>query len=239
MPLNWHLGEKDFFAGMPEEKKAFLDLAIRRDLKKNDMVFYEDDPGESCFYLQTGLVKIFKAALVDKEPIYFLRRSGEMFGLAEVIDAKARKANAQAIAPCVLYETGKDRFEKFLAEHHQAARKIIKVMGRRLRFLGDQIESLMCCDVGTRLVRLLLYLSYEEFGPGKTHQTPIIVPVCLTQEQMASMSGCCQQTVSETLKRLQEENLITIRRKKITILNPQEFMKRAGYNPIYRSSQMN
>jgi len=59
----------------------------------------------------------------------------------------------------------------------------------------------------------------------------------LSQEQMASMSGCCQQTVSETLKRLQEKNLITIRRKKITILNPQGLMKRATNYPELLAAQ--
>lgn len=28
---NWHQGEKDFLAGMPDEKEVFFDLAVRRD----------------------------------------------------------------------------------------------------------------------------------------------------------------------------------------------------------------
>jgi hypothetical protein len=37
MQIHWHLREPDFFEGLPEEKQAFLALAKRRALKKNEI----------------------------------------------------------------------------------------------------------------------------------------------------------------------------------------------------------
>jgi CRP-like cAMP-binding protein len=51
--------------------------------------------------------------------------------------------------------------------------------------------------------------------------------VALTQEQMAAMTGSCQQTVSEFLKRFQEEGLVRVGRKKITILDPLKLLEKA------------
>lgn len=220
MPTSWHLREQDFFVGLATEKQAFMVLAKRRDLKKNGVVFFEDDPGDSCFYLESGLIKIFKITPDGKEPIFFIRRQGEFFGLAEVMEAKSRKANAQAITPVVLHEIGKKNFNDLLACHYPLARRVIEVLGRRLRYLGEQVENLMSCDVSTRLAKLLVYLSYDQLTDEDSWVRPAQIPVSLTQEQLAAMVGSTQQTVSEMLKNFQEEGLIAISKRQITILNP-------------------
>ncbi|MEW6670449.1 MAG: Crp/Fnr family transcriptional regulator [Thermodesulfobacteriota bacterium] len=220
METHWHLYEKDFFWDLPVEKEKFLSLSTRRSLKKNEFVFYEEDPGESCFYLEKGTVKIFRVTALGKEPIFFVRKAGEMFGLAEVIDAKERKCNAQALTPSVLHEINKENFEFLLSQYHSLSKKVIKVLGRRLRYLGEQIENLMVCDVTTRMLKLLFYLCCNNLLDRASLSKPIKVPISLTQEQMASLTGSCQQTVSETLKELQQNGLIRISKKEITLLNP-------------------
>ncbi|MDF1593124.1 MAG: Crp/Fnr family transcriptional regulator [Desulfobacterales bacterium] len=222
METHWHLYEKDFFWDLPVEKEKFLSLSTKRSLKKNEFVFFEEDPGESCFYLEKGTVKIFRVTALGKEPIFFVRKAGEMFGLAEVIDAKERKCNAQALTPSVLYEINKENFEFLLSRYHSLSRKVIKVLDRRLRYLGEQIENLMVCDVATRMLKLLFYLCCNSLidRASLTLNKPIKVPINLTQEQMASLTGSCQQTVSETLKELQQSGLIQISKKEITLLNP-------------------
>ena len=100
----------------------------------------------------------------------------------------------------------------------------MKVLGRRLRYLGEQIENLMVCDVNTRMLKLLFYLCSNSLLDRACLTQPIKVPITLTQEQMASLTGSCQQTVSETLKQLQDAGLISISKKEITLLNPLEII---------------
>lgn len=226
METHWHLRENDFFWDLPAEKEEFISLATRKSLKKNDFIFYEEDPGKSCFYLETGAVKIFRVTTLGKEPIFFVRKAGEMFGLAEVIDAKERKCNAQTLTSCVLYEINRENFEFLLSRYHSLSRKVIKVLGRRLRYLGEQIENLMVCDVTTRMLKLLFYMCCNSLLDRASLTRPIKVPINLTQEQMASLTGSCQQTVSESLKELQQIGLIQISRKEITLLNPRQIINR-------------
>ncbi len=226
MQLHWHLGEEDFFKNLPTEKSEFLSLSVRRPLKKHSLIFAEDEPANSCFYLEEGSVKITRITLWGKEPIIFVRKAGELFGLAEVIEGKKRKCNAQAISSCILYEIKRNDFEDLLSRHYLLARQVIEVLGRRLRYLAEQVENLMVCDVSTRLLKLFLYLSYPKLVDLDSANSSIIVPVSLTQEQLAACTGSCQQTVSETLKALQDDGLIRISKKQITILKPLEIMDR-------------
>jgi CRP-like cAMP-binding protein len=222
----WHLGEEDLFKGFPAEKVAFKSLCVKRCMKKGEFIFYEDDPGDSCFYLEEGLVKIFRVTTMGKEPILMIRKAGEIFGLAEAIGGYDRKANAQAIRPCVLYGIEKEAFDRYLSQNHAITRRIMTVLGRRLRYLGEQVANLMVCDVTTRLLKHLVYSCYPRLLDAEEWDRPITFCLDLTQEQIASMTGSCQQTVSETLRKLQEEGLILVSGREITLLNPLQIIER-------------
>ncbi|MBI5248629.1 MAG: Crp/Fnr family transcriptional regulator [Desulfomonile tiedjei] len=222
----WHLSEQDFFLGLPNEKLAFLSLAVKREVKKNSIIFAEGDRGDYCYYLETGSVKVFRATMVGKEPIFWVRKPGDLFGLAEVIDGKERICTAQTLSPCFIYEIHRADFEKILARYPTVSRKVVAVLGRRLRYLCEQVENLMVWDVTSRLSRLLVYLGFNHLMNLNPNDEPVSFPVSLTQEDLAAMTGSCQQTVSETLKKLQQEGLVRVSKKEITIVKPLELLKR-------------
>ncbi|MBI5249225.1 MAG: Crp/Fnr family transcriptional regulator [Desulfomonile tiedjei] len=222
----WHLSEQDFFADLPDEKRDFLSFARKLELKKNAIIFAEGDPGDYCYYLDTGSVKIYRATMMGKEPIFWVRKPGDLFGLAEVIDGKERICTAQTLARSTVYEIHRKDFEQILARYHAMSRKVIAVLGRRIRYLCEQIENLMVCDVTSRVSRLLVYLSFNHLMNLKIEDAPVSFPLTLTQEDIAAMTGSCQQTISETLKGLQEEGLIRVSRREITIMNPLEMLER-------------
>lgn len=145
--VHWHLNENKFFDGLPEEKKLFLALSVRHEFRKRDFIFLEGDPGDVCFWLERGLVKIFRSSLTGKEPTFFLRRAGEMFGLAEVMDGNHRKCHAQALSSCTVFSIGKADFERLLSEHYPLTRRVITALGRRLTWgTGRKSNGMRCCD---------------------------------------------------------------------------------------------
>ncbi len=225
---DWHLSEADFFNDLPAEKEAFMSYSKRKEYGKGAIIFLEEEPGCSCFYVEKGIIKIFKTTVQGKEPIFFLREKGEIFGIAEVIDAKDRKANAQTLTPCVLMEIQKKDFETLLTDYPSFAKTIIQILGRRIRYLGQTIENLITCDVTTRLAKLLVYLCVNNLSDHESWVNPVLVPISLTQEQMADMTGSCQQTISETLSYFQKQKLIKIHKKQITILNPLVLLSNAA-----------
>lgn len=63
-----------FFDGLEQEKALFLSRATRLCLKKGERLFSRGDPGDACYYMEKGLVRIFGVAGDGKEPMFFLRR---------------------------------------------------------------------------------------------------------------------------------------------------------------------
>jgi CRP-like cAMP-binding protein len=224
---NWHMEVHDFFHDMEEVRDQFCSLSTRKTYLKNEVIFFEEEFSSSCFYLEKGIVKIFKISLSGKEPIFFMRHQGEMFGLAEVVNNKKRKCNAQTLTECTLHVLTKPDFEKLVQSSPQFALRVISTLGTRIRYLGEQIESLMVCDVGTRLAKLLVYLVFNQLNDPASWERPVEIEKRLTQDQMASMTGSCQQTISETLKVFQAEGLIELKKRRIIIQNPLALLSKA------------
>lgn len=225
MKNTWHLSEQGFFADLSEEvQAAFFDVAQCRLFKKNEFVFHEGDESKHCYYLKKGSIRIFHFTELGKEPTIFLRNTGELFGLAEIINSTPRQCNAQAIVPSELFAVEKTDFEQLMSQHYQLARKIMNVLGRRLRYLGEQMENLMICDVNTRILKMMLYLVHHAFEKSDPEQ-PVTVPLNLSQNQIASMTGSCQQTVSNAIKKMNETGLIRLEKRLLTIDNPAKLME--------------
>ena len=134
MDTFWHLEKEDFFKGIDEAKSAFLKNAQRLELSKNEMVFLEGDAGDSCFYIESGLIRIFCMDRAGKEMTFSLRMKGEIFGISEVLNNSPRKASAQTASASVLYAINRQDFESMLQEHYPLARSVITLLGRRLRY---------------------------------------------------------------------------------------------------------
>ena len=211
----WYLQDRDFFAGLEEQRQRFLQRAIRKTLPKNDIVFFEGDTGDSCFYVASGLVRIFSITDSGKESIFFLRRPGELFGLSEVLNAFPRRANAQTLMPTELYVMPSVEFDRLLAEDYVLARRVITMLGSRVRYLGD------------RLSNLLISLVYDLLPDAEAWAKPVALPVRISQEQLASMTGSTQPTVSDLLQKLHKAGLITIAHRQITICNPLHLLAHA------------
>lgn len=223
--IAWQFAGKDFFWQLPLEKKAFICFSTIRKVKKNESIFLEGNSANSVFYLEEGKVRIFRSSPSGKETIVFIRQPGEIFGLAEVIGRHERVFNAQAITPCRLCEVRSKEFEMLLQRHYPLAQRVIEELGRRLRYLGEQMDSLMISDVYTRLLKLLICISCHNVTDKHEMTRPILVSLKLTQEQIAAMIGSTQQTVSATLRNLKQDGLIEISGKEITLLEPQKIFE--------------
>ena len=227
------LQKMSFFEGLEEERSLFFSKAIRHELKKGSSLFSRNEQVTNCYYLEKGLVKIYDVTESGKEPIFFLRRTGEMFGLAEIFSGDKRMINAQVLVPSVVYSMDKENFKEFIQQNFSIAERVINVLGNRLRFLGEHISGLTTMTVRERLLRLLLYLLYDNFPRNEEEwDTQLSIHLPVSQEQMAAMIGSTQPTVSSTLQQIQIEGIFTIVRGNIEFSSLKDFVDKVENSNI-------
>ena len=215
----WHFEKENFFEGLAEEKEAFLALTQRKELKKNESVFLEGDAGTTCFYIESGLVRIFGESSGGKESTLFLRQAGEIFGLAEIMSLTPRAVSAQALCASVIHTISQANFERLLREHFTLVRRVISILGQRLRYMGTHLTN-QNEDVSHRLAFLLITIAYDNLKEREDWETPCPLPHAISQSQLATMIRSTQPTVSAALQEFRNKGLVTTQEHRIVLLNP-------------------
>jgi len=219
MDTFWHFEKEKFFEGLENEKNAFFALALRRELKKNESVFLEGDAGTTCFYIESGLVRIFGETPCGKESTLFLRQAGEIFGLAEIMNRTPRAVSAQALCASTIHIITQADFERLLREHFTLVRRVISILGRRLRHMGMHLTN-QNENVFRRLAFLLITIAYEKLMERTDWETPCPLPHAISQNQLATMMRSTQPTVSAALQEFKNKGLIDTQGHRIVLRNP-------------------
>ena len=196
------------------ELAAVRAAACRRHIERDDILFYEGDPGNVLYVLLEGKIRI---ALLDNEGrqvILGTIKSGEFFGEMALFDPKTkRSASAIAVSSCQLLELRGPDFLEVLHHHPNISISVIRAMGNRLRKANRRIGNLIFLDSYHRVARYLLDLRDE----GRNLADGSILLRRPKQADVAATVGVTRETVSRILHELHNQGLITMTRTHIII----------------------
>ncbi len=105
-------------------------------LKKNEILFEEDSPGQSMFIVLDGFLKIYR---MNQE--IAIRSSGDFFGEMALIDYKPRSASVKTIDESSLLEINRNVYEKYIANNPEAILTILKSLSDRSRTDLDLLDG--------------------------------------------------------------------------------------------------
>jgi len=107
-----------------------------------EILFREEDPGESMYVILSGEVYIEK-----ENTVIALRSRGEYFGEMTLIEDKPRSATITAVKETRLLEIFKDQFLVHFASNPQTLMSFLKTISERSR------ENLKALDQGMRILK--------------------------------------------------------------------------------------
>lgn len=167
--------------------------------KKGEVIFREGMECPGVFIVGSGLVRIYKSGPGGKEHVLHIVGPGETFAEVAAIGGFACPAHAEAIAAtrCALLPL--DLFRQALQEEHQLCLDMMAGMAIWVRQLVGLIEDLVLRDAAGRLARYLL----DAVPDGKD-----AVALPTLKRHVASHLNLTSETLSRTLRRLQEAGLI-------------------------------
>jgi CRP/FNR family transcriptional regulator len=184
---------------------------------KNELIFTEGDKYRGFYIVLKGKVKVFKLSPEGKESVINIIPPLELFAEVPLFEGYPEyPVNAQTLEESVLFFIpGKD-FIDFTYNNPHISLKIISGFAKKLHILTRRIESLTLSDVPNRLAKYII----EEYD--KSHKVIMSRPFILltiSKSTLAGYLGTISETLSRTLKKLQDENVIEVKGKKIFIIN--------------------
>src|SRR5256885_14432403 len=89
-----------FAALEPEARQRVIAAAVPRTYRKGQLLFVENDPGESLIVVKRGAVMVFRTAPTGERAVLTVVRPPDVLGEVALLDGAARSASAEAIEAC-------------------------------------------------------------------------------------------------------------------------------------------
>lgn len=203
------------FSGLTEEQLAEIArLILYRRYQKGRIIFMEGEPGEAIFLLTSGRVKIYKQDEEGREQILHYISPGEIFAEVVLFDGGAYPANAGVVEDSEIGLIKNSDMDALIMGHPEIALSMLKIMSRRLRFSQHQIMELALKDTTRRTAGILLQLALEH---GKPTDRGLLIPLNLTNQELASIVGTSRETVNRILGEFRRGKAVTVTRQDIYV----------------------
>jgi len=179
------------------------------ELDEGMSLFCQGDDVISFYLVLNGKMKLFRVSPEGKEKIVDIVSQGETFAEALMFtDQPHYPVNATALTPCTVLGINGLHFKTMLRESVDTCFLLMGCMSFRLRALIQEIDTL---SLNTGTMRIVAYLLQNAHGDSDEFELDIAKSV------IASRLSVKPETFSRILKNLHEQNILTIRGRKVTI----------------------
>ena len=204
------------FKGLPQSQLEKIEkIAVKKNFKKGELVFLENDEGNGFYIVAQGRVKIYKVSMEGKKQILHILGQGEPFGEVPVFSGGVFPANAQVLEKCSLIFFPRKAFIQLISENIPIVLNMLGVLSMRLRQFTVQVENLSLKEVPGRLAGYLLLLAKEQ-------QSKDLIQLNISKGQLASLLGTIPETLSRIFSKMNDRGLIEVEGRSIKILNTDE-----------------
>lgn len=204
------------FTGLPAEDLAAIAAFLQvQTLAKGDYLFHEGEPSRGFYLVQSGAINVHRVNATGKEQVIHVFRAGESFAEAALASPTGYPADARAVEPSTVLVIPKGPMLDLIGRRPDLAVRMLGSMSAHLRVLVGMLDDLTLKDVETRLLNWLVKHSrHAAGGAGAVIQLPG------TKRVLAAELGTSSETLSRTLARLRDQQLITVAAKTITVHHP-------------------
>jgi len=183
--------------------------ATRVKFRANEVVFFQDDPGDAIYIVEEGRIEISVVSANGKKLTLNEMRPGDFLGEIAALDGGLRTATATSLSTSVLTKIDAMAFKECLQEHGPLGVVIIEILCARLRWVSQQVEDLALHDIEGRLASKLLLL-HEKFADdhGILH---------VSQNELADFIGGTRESTNKFLRQWQQNGVIELSRRSIRV----------------------
>lgn len=207
------------FSALDETSLKNISSALsERDFKKNEYIFYEDEPANAFGIVIKGRVKIVKHSLEGKEVIIRIIPEKHIFGEVAMFDNLPYPASAIAMEDSKILMFEKATFLAVIKKEPSIAWEIIMDLSRKLRDASQALKEVASERVERRIASLLLRLG-EYYGEKKGSAIELKFPI--TRQEIADMCGTTVETAIRIMSRFTKEGIIETEKGTIKILTPE------------------
>jgi CRP/FNR family transcriptional regulator, cyclic AMP receptor protein len=205
----FNLDKIPLFAGLNDRQRFWLHNRLYlRSFPEGVDVIVTGPPGEVVFIILSGTMKVYIPQPDGTDVIVSILGPGDPVGEMSVVDQAGRSANVITLEKSTVLWMNRNDFQEALLTMPPLSQNLLRVLSSRLRYSTAHIQSLAALDVNKRVVRQLLAFA-ERYG-HKNDRNEILIPIRLTQGDMAELVGASRKRVNQAMVVLKRKGWIAI-----------------------------
>jgi CRP/FNR family transcriptional regulator len=225
-----NLSELCFPHGMNSDDLDKLDTVVEqhKPIHKNDFLFREGDTSTSVYAVRSGSIKIIVESPNGDEQIVGFHLPGELLGLDGFMNGK-HTCTAIALETTSVCAIPLEKLEGLCTAvpslHHQMHR----IMGKEVTEEHKMLLMLGKMNAEEKVATFLLSISRRM---EERHWKATEFVLSMPRQDIANYLGLAVETVSRLFAHYQEEGVIQVDRRRISILNMQRLKEIVGESKV-------
>jgi CRP-like cAMP-binding protein len=220
------VGSHSCFGQLTDSQRlALINVGRQTTLSSTTILFQHGDPYRGFYLVISGTAQTYRLSPDGRMLVLRVLQPTESFAespLFEQGDSATHMATAETLEESRMLFIPKRPFRRFAAENPQVYPKLLQMLGNRLRGAVRQIDALSLQDVQQRLAG---YLMRQVSGEEKNRATAPTVELDVPKAVLAAKLGTVPETLSRTLTRLEQRNLIRSEASKIVLTGMSELRR--------------
>jgi CRP/FNR family transcriptional regulator, cyclic AMP receptor protein len=195
-------------SGLPGRLAADLFVGAKPvKLAADEVLFLAGDPGDGCYRVEDGLLKVAMVSRTGNERILAFLGAGAIVGELSMIDGRPRSASVVAVRPATLSFLSHGAFEAFAQKHPDVYKSLVTILSTRLRETDVVVAAGSFLPLKGRVASTLLELA-ENFGQD-VGSGRIVIRQKIGQSDIAAMAGIARENVSRILNDWKRRKLVS------------------------------
>ena len=152
--------------------------------KKGSVIYEESTKMKGCYFVYSGILKVYQTGREGKEQIIKFEQAGDLFGFRSVISYEPACTSVKTLSDTILCYISGTALLDLLKTNPGFAYEMIQIACKELGESNRYIRDIAQKSVKKRLAEILVMLA-EETSPGKIWEISSAQP----QKQL---SACCR-----------------------------------------------
>lgn len=215
------LADVELFSSLESDvRQRIMGAAVPRSYRKRQLLFVENDPGESLIMLRSGAVAVFRTSPSGERAILTVLRSPEVLGEVSLLDGLPRSTSAEAIEDTTALALSRNSFLDLVHVNPRILDAVLRSLGGLIRRLTEQSADHIFLDLPGRVAKALVRLAGS--NPAR------MVTIELNQSQLAELAGGSRQSVNQALNSFAGRGWLRTEGRRTVVTDLPALRRRAG-----------
>ena len=206
-----------------DEARSLLAPGAVRYYKKGEQVYSEGARIKGCYFVYSGIIKIYQTGHEGKNQIIKFDREGDIFGFRSVIRREPACSSVETLTDAILCYIPDAALLYLIKSNAGFAYDMVQIACKELGESNHYIRDIAQKSVRERLAEVLLTIA-ADFGMEKDGT----LKLSITREDLSNIVGTATETVIRLLSDYKSEGLVDSLGRKIVLLNIEKLKTIAG-----------